>query len=1220
MAESSITVAVRIRPFSTKEAAQLAPQDGPLPFLGDGGLGGVASRPQAMPASAAQGLRTRFLRPIIHPVDDKVLIFDPPDNNPLSRLYNNTHANYMSHGHKRAKDIRYAFDRVFDATCGQRQVFEGTTRPLLDGILSGFNASVFAYGATGCGKTHTISGTPEDPGVIFLTMQDLYRRIEEMREEAEINVRLSYLEIYNETIRDLLSDVPTPAGQGLLLREDQANKISVVGISEHTPQSPEHVLEMIQDGNQRRTMSPTEANAVSSRSHAVLQINVTQKPKTGDVMDETTSASLNIIDLAGSERAAATNNNGARMKEGANINKSLLALGNCINALCQSGGLKGRHIPYRNSKLTRLLKFSLGGNCKTVMIVCVSPSSGHYDETSNTLKYANQAKNIRTKVSQNLINVDRHVAKYVQTIHELREEVASLKKQLVEVGGADSAAERKRKREIKDARQAEMTDVISTMKAKVASFKETLASEERFEVEMRVGKAKQCIYRRRISEIEESIKDVAGRDSPGVDDMSDLKSERALIQELLKAIETRMAAAKEGQLHWGNKINLLYGYLSSAPRNSKFDDETSVRVKDIADMLRAELDAARQLKQAHLLNKMVEDEAKQAGLWLTAACRGTTGMKGVAGELEWRSSSEEPWPIVAQHLQQMADHLRGEAMRNDGLFQAHAGAATADSAPVTGKKSTSSSKRRLSTVTPVGGAQPGFAARGKPLAGTTSAVRTRTANSRRVSQIGTSRTSFMSPMKKVGRSSLAPSASTSSSRASTTGASRSSLGSDSSRTTIRATTQRPVHGAVKSISAGRNPRLSSPRSTAKSRQVTLKAPPSKAAGVRFATDIEKEPPPRSQTPEALPILQSSFSASDAASASGGSEWVDTHLSAEELDAPVLKSKPRMSRMAMAAPARTRETQTSFVPPLASVTDDENEDDKPWTRFGNIRNVNLDDMFQSSDDFDDDDVQSRSVLLSKRGGNADVPKLRSASSTSSFAAPTRASMAKSSRNNQADTSSADSSVAAWKSVQAPRSSASLFDLGENSHHLPTGASSSFSLAPSAHRHAPYRMGRRRESGVGPDRRISSGLQSSANTSRRVSAEAAGAIKAMRPRLSPSQADVTLQSSATASGAAHPTSMFSTGKVNGLTLGGPRASAIAVSASSPAASSTINGTKAWGPPSNAAARASRSSRDDFGLNNTQEFTSTITSSSNDSTAAKVRRSVPAVAAMTASSTRA
>lgn len=175
-------------------------------------------------------------------------------------------------------------------------------------------------------------------------------------------------------------------------------------------------MDMLIRGNENRTQSPTEANATSSRSHAVLQINVAQKDRNAGHSEPTTFATLSIIDLAGSERASATKNRGERLLEGANINKSLLSLGSCINALCDPR--KKNHVPYRNSKLTRLLKFSLGGNCRTVMIVCVSPSSVHFDETQNTLRYANRAKNIQTKAVRNVYNVDRHVKDYLKKIDE----------------------------------------------------------------------------------------------------------------------------------------------------------------------------------------------------------------------------------------------------------------------------------------------------------------------------------------------------------------------------------------------------------------------------------------------------------------------------------------------------------------------------------------------------------------------------------------------------------------------------------------------------------------------------------------------------------------------------------------------------------------------------------------------------------------------------------
>jgi kinesin family protein 18/19 len=326
---------------------------------------------------------------------------------------------------KRVKDQTFAFDRVFDENTTQGDVYEATTRGLLDSVLDGYNATVFAYGATGCGKTHTITGTVQQPGIIFLTMQELFEKIAERSDEKHTEVSLSYLEIYNETIRDLL--VPGGSKQGLMLREDANQAVSVAGLSSHHPRDVQSVMDMIVKGNEYRTISPTEANATSSRSHAVLQINVAQKDRNADVNEPHTMATLSIIDLAGSERASATKNRGDRLLEGANINKSLLALGSCINALCDPR--KKNHVPYRNSKLTRLLKFSLGGNCRTVMIVCVSPSSQHFDETQNTLRYANRAKNIQTKVTRNVYNVNRHVKDFLMKIDEQMALINELKAQ-----------------------------------------------------------------------------------------------------------------------------------------------------------------------------------------------------------------------------------------------------------------------------------------------------------------------------------------------------------------------------------------------------------------------------------------------------------------------------------------------------------------------------------------------------------------------------------------------------------------------------------------------------------------------------------------------------------------------------------------------------------------------------------------------------------------------
>ena len=190
-------------------------------------------------------------------------------------------------------------------------------------------------------------------------------------------------------------------------------------------------MDLLHGGNLKRSQAATAANEVSSRSHAVLQVLVQCNDRAPGVVANIKVGKLSLVDLAGSERAANTKNTGARLVEGANINRSLLALGNCINALGEKGN-KGNFVPYRDSKLTRLLKDSLGGNCRTVMIANISSAESSFEETLNTLKYANRAKNIKTNVQRNVLNVNYHISEYVQLINNLRSEINVLKDQIAE--------------------------------------------------------------------------------------------------------------------------------------------------------------------------------------------------------------------------------------------------------------------------------------------------------------------------------------------------------------------------------------------------------------------------------------------------------------------------------------------------------------------------------------------------------------------------------------------------------------------------------------------------------------------------------------------------------------------------------------------------------------------------------------------------------------------
>uniref|UniRef100_A0AAQ5Z4Q9 Kinesin-like protein n=1 Tax=Amphiprion ocellaris TaxID=80972 RepID=A0AAQ5Z4Q9_AMPOC len=354
-------------------------------------------------------------RNVVQVVDNHMLIFDPKEQDMScfgSRRVRNRNIN------KRAnKDLKFVFDHVFDENSTQTDIFENTTKGVLDGVMNGFNCTVFAYGATGAGKTHTMLGSQNDPGVMYRTMKELFKRMDDAKDEKEFAVAFSYLEVYNEQIRDLLANVGP-----LAVREDSSKGVVVQGLSLHQPKSAEHILEALDSGNRNRTQHPTDMNATSSRSHAVFQIYLRQQDKTASLNPNVCIAKMSLIDLAGSERASATNAKGARLREGANINRSLLALGNVINALADPKSKKA-HIPYRDSKLTRLLKDSLGGNCRTVMIANVSPSSKSYDDTHNTLKYANRAKEIKSSLKSNVVSLDSHIGQYAVICEKQRQEV-----------------------------------------------------------------------------------------------------------------------------------------------------------------------------------------------------------------------------------------------------------------------------------------------------------------------------------------------------------------------------------------------------------------------------------------------------------------------------------------------------------------------------------------------------------------------------------------------------------------------------------------------------------------------------------------------------------------------------------------------------------------------------------------------------------------------------
>ncbi|XP_038517264.1 kinesin-like protein KIF7 isoform X4 [Canis lupus familiaris] len=306
------------------------------------------------------------------------------------------------------RDRHFGFHVVLDEDTGQEAVYQACVQPLLEAFFEGFNATVFAYGQTGSGKTYTMGEASvaslheDEQGIIPRAMAEAFKLIDE-NDLLDCLVHVSYLEVYKEEFRDLL-EVGT-ASRDIQLREDDRGNVVLCGVKEVDVEGLDEVLSLLEMGNAARHTGATHLNRLSSRSHTVFTVTLEQRGRAPSRMPRPAAGQLlvskfHFVDLAGSERVLKTGSTGERLKESIQINSSLLALGNVISALGDPQR-RGSHIPYRDSKITRILKDSLGGNAKTVMIACVSPSSSDFDETLNTLNYASRAQNIRNRATVN---------------------------------------------------------------------------------------------------------------------------------------------------------------------------------------------------------------------------------------------------------------------------------------------------------------------------------------------------------------------------------------------------------------------------------------------------------------------------------------------------------------------------------------------------------------------------------------------------------------------------------------------------------------------------------------------------------------------------------------------------------------------------------------------------------------------------------------------------
>ena len=357
-------------------------------------------------------------------------------------------ANSRTQSRKIIEEKHFIFDNSFwshrseDAHyANQEEIYNALGEEFLDHNFEGYHTCIFAYGQTGSGKSYTMMGTKEQPGLIPRTCEDLFQRIESCASpHISYTVRVSYFEVYNEHVRDLLAPAHRSSSDHpyyLKIRESPTEGPYVKDLTDVPVRSFAEILRWMQIGDASRTTASTKMNDTSSRSHAVFTIMLKQIHH--DIATDSTTermARIRLVDLAGSERAKATEATGARLREGSNINKSLTTLGRVIAALADprhsrvhnSGKTRSKDVvPYRDSVLTWLLKDSLGGNSKTAMIACIAPAD--YDETLSTLRYADQAKHIQTRaiVNQDSVSAaqrDAQIADMQKTIRELQLQVS----------------------------------------------------------------------------------------------------------------------------------------------------------------------------------------------------------------------------------------------------------------------------------------------------------------------------------------------------------------------------------------------------------------------------------------------------------------------------------------------------------------------------------------------------------------------------------------------------------------------------------------------------------------------------------------------------------------------------------------------------------------------------------------------------------------------------
>ncbi|GMH96925.1 hypothetical protein TrVE_jg13422 [Triparma verrucosa] len=545
----------------------------------------------------------------------------------------------------------YVYDHVFGPKNGTSTVYERVAKPIIEKAMEGFNGTIFAYGQTSSGKTHTLMGNAEDPGITLQTISEVFALIA-VEKNTEFLVRISYIEIYNEEIKDLLDTTKTKTN--LRIKDDKKKGPIVEGLTEAIVRTPEESERLIKRGEGNRSYGSTAMNATSSRSHVLFKMVVESRAVSGGGSTQAEpmfatewskdrppvrEAAINLVDLAGSERRGKTGATGQRAKEGNAINSSLLTLGTVISKLAEGG--RGSHIPYRDSKLTRLLQTSLGGNAKTAMIAAISPAERNRDETTSTLRYASRAKQIVNHASKNIIEDEESMLAQAQN------EITRLNEELEKAKGTTVVDEKTALEAKENKERLDFLNKAVMIGTQMASSNRHIGNKQKakeIEEDLRAvaaGKRRaQSIYNKQLQQVSmmpineqkkvfKLDRDGVGKYVPDLKNMpleelaEDDEDEDFDILEMKKQIqekEDKLIDLESEVTESKMTINEMEMTQSELRHNFQMEQNTSARLKNEASSVEAELnlvkkaldDAETKIKEKTNLAKEVEERAYSA--------------------------------------------------------------------------------------------------------------------------------------------------------------------------------------------------------------------------------------------------------------------------------------------------------------------------------------------------------------------------------------------------------------------------------------------------------------------------------------------------------------------------------------------------------------------------------------------------------------------------------